>query len=165
MRTKTLKKNTINVVTLGCSKNVYDSEVLMGQLKANGKEVVHEQEGNVVVINTCGFINNAKEESVNTILEYMQKKEEGAVDKVFVTGCLSERYKPDLQKEIPNVDQYFGTTELLTAFTIFAPSLMIPPCSDFDPTMNPVTSCKKTKGIFFWLQLAMNRVALSAESE
>ncbi len=112
MRTKTLKKNKINVVTLGCSKNVYDSEVLMGQLRANNKEVVHEEEGNVVVINTCGFIANAKEESVNTILEYVQKKEDGVVDKVFVTGCLSERYKPDLQKEIPNVDQYFGTTEL-----------------------------------------------------
>ncbi|MDG5492041.1 30S ribosomal protein S12 methylthiotransferase RimO [Psychroserpens sp. SPM9] len=112
MRTKSLKKNRINVVTLGCSKNVYDSEVLMGQLKASGKDVVHEEEGNVVVINTCGFINNAKEESVNTILEFMQKKEAGDVDKVFVTGCLSERYKPDLQKEIPNVDQYFGTTEL-----------------------------------------------------
>jgi ribosomal protein S12 methylthiotransferase len=112
MRTKSLKKNRINVVTLGCSKNVYDSEVLMGQLKASGKDVVHEEEGNVVVINTCGFINNAKEESVNTILEYMQKKEDGEVDKVFVTGCLSERYKPDLEKEIPNVDQYFGTTEL-----------------------------------------------------
>ncbi|WP_298758080.1 30S ribosomal protein S12 methylthiotransferase RimO [uncultured Psychroserpens sp.] len=112
MRTKSLKKNKINVVTLGCSKNVYDSEVLMGQLKASGKDVVHEEEGNVVVINTCGFINNAKEESVNTILEFMQKKEAGDVDKVFVTGCLSERYKPDLQKEIPNVDQYFGTTEL-----------------------------------------------------
>src|SRR6056300_1451810 len=112
MRTKSLKKNTINVVTLGCSKNVYDSEVLMGQLKASGKDVVHEEEGNIVVINTCGFINNAKEESVNTILEYVQKKQEGDVDKVFVTGCLSERYKPDLQKEIPNVDEYFGTTEL-----------------------------------------------------
>jgi ribosomal protein S12 methylthiotransferase len=112
MRTKSLKKNKINVVTLGCSKNVYDSEVLMGQLKANGKEVVHEEEGNIVVINTCGFINNAKEESVNTILEFMQKKEAGDVDKVFVTGCLSERYKPDLQEEIPNVDEYFGTTEL-----------------------------------------------------
>ena len=112
MRTKSRKKNKINVITLGCSKNVYDSEVLMGQLKASGKDVVHEEEGNVVVINTCGFINNAKEESVNTILEYMKKKEEGEVDKVFVTGCLSERYKPDLQKEIPNVDQYFGTTEL-----------------------------------------------------
>ncbi len=114
MRTKSIKKNKINVVTLGCSKNVYDSEVLMGQLKANGKEVVHEEEGNVVVINTCGFIANAKEESVNTILEYLQKKEEGTVDKVFVTGCLSERYKPDLEKEIPDVDQYFGTTELPT---------------------------------------------------
>lgn len=112
MRTKSLKKNKINVVTLGCSKNVYDSEVLMGQLKANNKDVVHEEEGNIVVINTCGFIKNAKEESINTILEYVQKKEEGSVDKVFVTGCLSERYKPDLQKEIPNVDQYFGTTEL-----------------------------------------------------
>lgn len=112
MRTKTLKKNKINVVTLGCSKNVYDSEVLMGQLRANNKEVVHEEEGNIVVINTCGFIANAKEESINTILEYVQKKEEGLVDKVFVTGCLSERYKPDLQKEIPSVDQYFGTTEL-----------------------------------------------------
>ncbi|MGB3152120.1 MAG: 30S ribosomal protein S12 methylthiotransferase RimO [Maribacter sp.] len=112
MRTKTLKKNKINVVTLGCSKNVYDSEVLMGQLRANNKEVVHEEEGNVVVINTCGFIANAKEESINTILEFVQKKEAGEVDKVFVTGCLSERYKPDLQKEIPNVDEYFGTSEL-----------------------------------------------------
>jgi len=112
MRTKSLKKNKINVVTLGCSKNVYDSEILMGQLRANNKEVVHEEEGNIVVINTCGFIANAKEESINTILEYVQKKEDGLIDKVFVTGCLSERYKPDLQKEIPLVDQYFGTTEL-----------------------------------------------------
>ncbi len=112
MRTKSIKKNVINVVTLGCSKNVYDSEVLMGQLKAGGKEVVHEKEGNIVVINTCGFINNAKEESINTILDYVQKKEDGLVDKVFVMGCLSERYKPDLEKEIPDVDQYFGTTEL-----------------------------------------------------
>ncbi len=112
MRTKSLKKNRINVVTLGCSKNVYDSEVLMGQLRANNKEVVHEEEGNIVVINTCGFIANAKEESINTILEYVQRKEAGEVDKVFVTGCLSERYKPDLQKEIPDVDAYFGTSEL-----------------------------------------------------
>ncbi|CEN39672.1 Ribosomal protein S12 methylthiotransferase RimO [Capnocytophaga canimorsus] len=111
MRTKSIK-NKINVVTLGCSKNVYDSEVLMGQLKASGKEVVHEEKGNIVVINTCGFIGSAKEESINTILEYVEKKEAGIVDKVFVTGCLSERYRPDLQKEIPNVDQYFGTTEL-----------------------------------------------------
>lgn len=115
MRTKSTKKNKINVVTLGCSKNVYDSEVLMGQLKANNKEVVHEDEndeGNIVVINTCGFIGRAKEESVNTILHYAQKKELGEVDKVFVTGCLSERYKPDLEKEIPDVDRYFGTHDL-----------------------------------------------------
>jgi ribosomal protein S12 methylthiotransferase len=112
MRTKYLKKNTINVITLGCSKNIYDSEVLMGQLRASGKEVVHEKKGNIVVVNTCGFIDNAKEESVNTILEQIQKKENGTVDKVYVTGCLSERYKPDLEKEIPQVDQYFGTTDL-----------------------------------------------------
>ena len=112
MRTKSTKQNKINVITLGCSKNIYDSEVLMGQLKASGKEVVHEQEGNIVVINTCGFIDNAKEESVNTILENIKRKEAGDVDKVFVTGCLSERYKPDLEAEIPAVDQYFGTSEL-----------------------------------------------------
>ena len=115
MRTKSLKKNKINVITLGCSKNVYDSEILMGQLRANGKEVTHEatkDEGNIIVINTCGFIDNAKKESINTILEYAEKKEQGLVDKVFVTGCLSERYRPDLEKEIPNIDQFFGTTEL-----------------------------------------------------
>ncbi|MCE2496931.1 MAG: 30S ribosomal protein S12 methylthiotransferase RimO [Flavobacteriales bacterium] len=115
MRTKQLYKNTINVVTLGCSKNVYDSEVLMGQLKANEMDVRHEdpkEEGNIVVINTCGFIDNAKEESVNTILYHAKRKEEGLIDKVFVTGCLSERYKPDLEKEIPNVDEYFGTRDL-----------------------------------------------------
>ena len=99
-------------MTLGCSKNVYDSEVLMGQLKANNKNVVHEKEGNIVVVNTCGFIDNAKEESINTILNYSQKKENGDIDKLFVTGCLSERYMPDLKKEIPNVDEYFGTTDL-----------------------------------------------------
>lgn len=115
MRTKSVKQNKINVVTLGCSKNIYDSEVLMGQLKANGKQVVHEDEnddGNIVVINTCGFIGKAKEESVDTILHYVAKKEAGEVDKVFVTGCLSERYKPDLEKEITDVDQYFGTHDL-----------------------------------------------------
>ncbi|MDC6354781.1 MULTISPECIES: 30S ribosomal protein S12 methylthiotransferase RimO [Robiginitalea] len=112
MRTKSSKKNRINVVTLGCSKNLYDSEVLMGQLKASEKDVVHEGEGNIVVINTCGFIANAKEESVNTILEYVRQKEDGRVDQVFVTGCLSERYKPDLEKEIPDVDAYFGTRDL-----------------------------------------------------
>lgn len=101
---------------MGCSKNIYDSEVLMGQLKANGKEVsheaAHEDEGNIIVINTCGFIDNAKQESIDTILHYAEKKESGEVDKVFVTGCLSERYKPELQAEIPNIDQYFGTREL-----------------------------------------------------
>ena len=115
MRTKSSNKNKINVVTLGCSKNIYDSEVLMGQLKANDKNVVHEDkndDGNIVVINTCGFIGKAKEESINTILHYVDKKESGEVDKVFVTGCLSERYKPDLEKEITDVDQYFGTHDL-----------------------------------------------------
>jgi len=97
---------------MGCSKNLYDSEVLMGQLKANDKIVVHEEEGNIVVVNTCGFIDNAKEESVNTILEQIQKKKTGAIDQLFVTGCLSERYKPDLEKEMPQVDAYFGTTDL-----------------------------------------------------
>ncbi|UQB68766.1 30S ribosomal protein S12 methylthiotransferase RimO [Epilithonimonas zeae] len=112
MRTKSVGKKKINIVTLGCSKNVYDSEVLMGQLEANGKKVVHEEKGDVVVINTCGFIDNAKEESINTILEYVDLKNQGVVEKVFVTGCLSERYKPDLIREIPDVDQYFGTRDL-----------------------------------------------------
>ncbi len=115
MRTKSTKKNKINVITLGCSKNIYDSEVLMGQLKANELEVEHEsdqQDANIVVINTCGFIDNAKEESINTILEQAQRKADNDIDKLFVTGCLSERYKPDLQKEIPNVDAFFGTTDL-----------------------------------------------------
>ena len=115
MRTKSLKNNKINVITLGCSKNIYDSEVLMGQLKANKMEVEHESEkddANIVVINTCGFIDNAKEESVNTIIEQAERKSDGKIDKLFVTGCLSERYKPDLEKEIPNVDEYFGTTDL-----------------------------------------------------
>ena len=112
MRTKYSDKNKINVITLGCSKNTYDSEVLMGQLKSNNKNVVHDQEGNIVVINTCGFIDNAKQQSIDTILENVKKKNEGLIDKVFVTGCLSERYKPDLKKEIPDVDEYFGTTEM-----------------------------------------------------
>ena len=116
MRTRSTRKNKINVVTLGCSKNIYDSEVLMGQLKANGKEVVHEaleeDENNIVVINTCGFIDNAKEESINTILHYADKKERGEVEKVYVTGCLSERYKPDLEGQIPDVDAYFGTRDM-----------------------------------------------------
>ena len=115
MRTKSLKNNKINVITLGCSKNIYDSEVLMGQLKANEMDVEHESDkddANVVVINTCGFIDNAKEESINTIIEQAERKSDGKIDRLFVTGCLSERYKPDLEKEIPNVDEYFGTTDL-----------------------------------------------------
>ena len=115
MRTKSTKRNKINVITLGCSKNVYDSEVLMGQLAANKMEVEHESEkddANIIVINTCGFIDNAKEESINTILVQAKRKEAGMIDKLYVTGCLSERYKPDLERDIPNVDQYFGTTDL-----------------------------------------------------
>lgn len=116
MRTRSSKKNSINVVTLGCSKNIYDSEVLMGQLKANGKEVTHEapeeEEGNIVVINTCGFIDNAKQESIDTILHYADKKQRGEVEHVYVTGCLSERYKPDLEAEITDVDAYFGTRDM-----------------------------------------------------
>ena len=114
MRSKSRKKNKINVITLGCSKNVYDSEILMGQLKANKLQVEHESEtkANIVVVNTCGFIDNAKEESVNTILEQMKRKEVGEIEKLFVTGCLSERYKPDLEKEMPNVDEFFGTKDL-----------------------------------------------------
>lgn len=115
MRTKTLKKNKINVVTLGCSKNIFDSEVLLGQLKANGMEATHESQkddSNIIVINTCGFIDNAKQESIDTILRYAEAKEQGLIDRLYVTGCLSERYKPDLEKEIPEVDSYFGTRDL-----------------------------------------------------
>ena len=115
MRTKTLKKNKINVITLGCSKNIYDSEVLMGQLRANRFDVVHEstdEDASIIVINTCGFIDNAKQESIDTILDFAQAKQEGKIDKLIVTGCLSERYKPDLQKEIPDVDEFFGTRDL-----------------------------------------------------
>ena len=115
MKTKTLKKNKVNVVTLGCSKNLYDSEVLMGQLKANKFEVEHEStkdDSAIVIINTCGFIDNAKQESIDTILRYVDAKEDGLVEKVYVTGCLSERYKPELEKEIPEVDAWFGTRDL-----------------------------------------------------
>jgi ribosomal protein S12 methylthiotransferase len=115
LKTKSLRKNKINIVTLGCSKNIYDSEVLMGQLQANGMSVTHESPSddfNIVVINTCGFIDNAKEESINTILRFAEAKQEGAVEKIYVTGCLSERYKGDLQNEIPEVDSWFGTREL-----------------------------------------------------
>jgi len=115
MRTKSSKRNKINVITLGCSKNIYDSEILMGQLIGNNIKVEHEsddQDANIVVINTCGFIDNAKEESINTILTQAKYKEEGKIDKLYVTGCLSQRYKSDLQRDIPDVDQYFGTTDL-----------------------------------------------------
>ncbi len=115
MRTKTLKKKKVHVVTLGCSKNLYDSEVLMGQLKANGVAVEHDQDDSdaaVVVINTCGFVDNAKQESIDTILRFADAKKKGLVEKVLVTGCLSERYKDDLVKEIPEVDSYFGTRDL-----------------------------------------------------
>lgn len=115
MKTKTLKKNKVNVVTLGCSKNIFDSEVMMAQLRGNNFEVEHEakqDDSAIVIINTCGFIDNAKQESIDTILRFAEAKEEGAVDQVYVTGCLSERYKKDLEKEIPNIDEYFGTTDL-----------------------------------------------------
>lgn len=115
MKARTLKKNKVNVVTLGCSKNIVDSEVLMGQLKANNFTVEHESKDddhNIVIINTCGFVENAKQESIDTILRYVDAKKDGLVEKVYVTGCLSERYKSDLEKEIPDVDAYFGTREL-----------------------------------------------------
>ncbi len=116
MKTKTHKANKVNVVTLGCSKNVVDSEVLMMQLRANDYDVVHDggmvDEPNIVIINTCGFIERAKEESINTILEYAEVKTQGDIEKLYVTGCLSQRYKDDLEKEIPEVDAYFGTLEL-----------------------------------------------------
>ena len=115
MKTKGLIKNKVNVVTLGCSKNLYDSEVLMGQLKANNFEVEHEsksEDASIIIVNTCGFIDNAKEESVNTILQYAHAKNEGWIDKLYVTGCLSQRYKPELENEIPEVDAFFGTRDL-----------------------------------------------------
>ena len=115
MKTKTLKKNKVNVVTLGCSKNIFDSEVLMSQLKANKFDVHHESndgEASTVIINTCGFIDNAKQESIDTILGWADAKKNGEVDKIMVTGCLSERYKDDLAGEIPEVDAWFGTREL-----------------------------------------------------
>lgn len=114
MKTKKIKKDVVNVITLGCSKNLADSEVLMGQLSANGIDVRHESPdpANVVIVNTCGFIDLAKQESIDTILQYATIKAEGGIDKLYVTGCLSQRYKDDLEKEIPEVDAYFGTMEL-----------------------------------------------------
>ncbi len=115
MKTKKLKKDKVNIVTLGCSKNLVDSEVILTQLKGNSINATHESikdDANIVIINTCGFIDNAKQESIDTILRYVDAKEEGLVEKVYVTGCLSQRYREDLEKEIPNVDAWFGTMEL-----------------------------------------------------
>lgn len=114
MKSKTLKKDKVNIITLGCSKNIVDSENLMTQLKANDIDVVHdsEEKANIVIVNTCGFIDLAKEESVNTILEYAAIRKKGGIDKLYVTGCLSQRYKDDLETEIPEVDAFFGTMEL-----------------------------------------------------
>ena len=115
MKTRTTKKNKVNVITLGCSKNVWDSEVLMGQLKANNYDVVHEEDqsdAGTVIINTCGFIDNAKQESIDTIIQFSEAKEQGLINKLYVTGCLSERYKDDLKEELPEVDEYFGTRNL-----------------------------------------------------
>src|SRR4026209_2434409 len=115
MKTRSLRRDKVNIITLGCSKNMVDSEVLSGQLLANEIDVVHEnkkRDHNIVVVNTCGFIEKAKEESINTILEQVDLKRRGKIDKVYVTGCLSERYKNNLEEEIPEVDAYFGTMEL-----------------------------------------------------
>ena len=115
MKTRSAKKDKVNVITLGCSKNLVDSENIVTQLEGNEIEVSHEDsdsDANVVIVNTCGFIDLAKEESINTILEYAEVKKGGGIDKLYVTGCLSQRYKDDLEKEIPEVDAYFGTMEL-----------------------------------------------------
>ncbi|MCC6817928.1 MAG: 30S ribosomal protein S12 methylthiotransferase RimO [Bacteroidia bacterium] len=115
MKTKSLNKNKINIITLGCSKNLVDSEVLLSQLKGNDMEASHESEkndANIIIVNTCGFIDNAKQESIDTILQYVGEKEAGRIDKLYVTGCLSHRYKDELEEEIPQVDAYFGTLEL-----------------------------------------------------
>ena len=115
MKAKGLKKDKVNIVTLGCSKNLVDSEVMLTQLRGNGIKTTHESkkdDANIVIINTCGFIDNAKQESIDTILRYVDAKEEGLIEKVYVTGCLSHRYKDDLEKEIPQVDAFFGTMEL-----------------------------------------------------
>jgi len=122
VKAKGNKSTRVNIVTLGCSKNLVDSEVLLTQLRGNGIDAVHEStkdDASVVVINTCGFIDNAKQESIDTILRYVDAKEEGIVDKVYVTGCLSERYRTDLEKEIPDVDGWFGTRDLSRLLKVF----------------------------------------------
>ena len=121
MKARTLKKNKVNVVTLGCAKNIYDSEVLMAQLKSNEFEVKHEEEDSnaeIVIINTCGFIESAKQESIDMILQYADAKDQGKLDKLYVTGCLSQRYGGDLEKEIPQVDSFFGTRDLPRSFCV-----------------------------------------------
>ena len=115
MKTKARKKDTVNIVTLGCSKNLVDSEVLLTQLRGNNVAATHEaarDDANIVVVNTCGFIDNAKQESIDTILRYADAKQEGLIEKLYVTGCLSQRYKDSLEEEIPEVDAFFGTFEL-----------------------------------------------------
>src|ERR1700685_3798509 len=115
MKTKSLKRDKISVITLGCSKNTVDSEVMMAQLRHGGYDVQHDKwskQRNIVIVNTCGFIDRAKEESVNTILEYADAKNKGKIEKLYVTGCLSQRYKDNLEEEIPEVDAYFGTRDL-----------------------------------------------------
>jgi len=115
MKTKTLKQDKVNVITLGCSKNLVDSEEIITQLRGNDYDVVHDSndpEANIVIVNTCGFIDLAKQESIDTILQYAEVKKEGEIDKLYVTGCLSQRYKDELEEEIPEVDAYFGTLEL-----------------------------------------------------
>ena len=122
MKTRGVRKEKINVVTLGCSKNTVDSEVMMGQLRAGGLDVVHESsktDFNVVIVNTCGFIDKAKQESVDTILQYAEAKNQGFIEKLYVTGCLSQRYKDQLEEEIPEVDAYFGTLELPSLLSKF----------------------------------------------
>ncbi|MFM6924475.1 MAG: hypothetical protein ACKOU7_03165 [Ferruginibacter sp.] len=126
MKTKSIKRDKVNIITLGCSKNMVDSEVLSGQLIANDIDVVHEnakKDHNIVVVNTCGFIEKAKEESINTILQQVELKRRGKLDKVYVTGCLSERYKNNLEEEIPEVDAYFGTMELPNILKTFVAAL------------------------------------------
>ena len=141
MKTKTLKKNKVNVVTLGCSKNIFDSEVMMAQLKANKFEVEHEaqqDDSEIVIINTCGFIDNAKQESIDTILRYSDAKSDGLVDKVYVTGCLSERYKEDLKTEIPNIDGYFGTRDLPRLLKTLKAELICFTCTSNKNLMAPL---------------------------
>ena len=115
MKTKGIKKNKVNIVTLGCSKNLVDSEVILTQLKGNGINASHESnkdDANIIIINTCGFVENAKQESIDTILRYADAKDQGLIKKLYVSGCLSQRYKEELIQEIPSVDAFFGTNEL-----------------------------------------------------